>query len=122
MLDRVSRSGANRTILVRTDTEREQLKKVLGTEIVFTLGEAKGLEFDTVLLWKFGGDPSSSDVWDVILKKSARRVHEARIRHEINSLYVGITRARRDLIVFDGAEHSSIWEGAWHRRAGFRDR
>ena len=110
MLDRVSRSGANRTILVRTDTEREQLKKVLGTEIVFTLGEAKGLEFDTVLLWKFGGDPSSSDVWDVILKKSARRVHEARIRHEINSLYVGITRARRDLIVFDGAEHSSIWK------------
>ncbi len=110
MLDRVSRSGANRTILVRNDAVRDQLKKVLKTEIVFTLSEAKGLEFDTVLLWKFGGDRSSSDVWDVILKKSARRVHEARIRHEINSLYVGITRARRDLIVFDGAEHSSIWK------------
>ena len=63
-----------------------------------------------MLLWKFSGDPSSSDVWDVILKKSARRVHDARIRHEINSLYVGITRARRDLIVFDGVEPSSIWK------------
>ena len=110
LLDRVQLSGANRTILVRTDTERERLKKALGTEIVFTLSEAKGLEFDTVLLWKFSGAPSSSDVWDVILKKSARRVHDARIRHEINSLYVGITRARRDLIVFDGAEPSSIWK------------
>lgn len=110
LLDRVRLSGANRTILVRTDTERERVKKALGTEIVFTLGEAKGLEFDTVLLWKFSGDPSSSDVWDVILKKSNRRVHDARIRHEINSLYVGITRARRDLIVFDGAEPSSIWK------------
>ena len=112
MLESVKQAGANRTILVRSEEERERLKKILETEIVFTINEAKGLEFATVLLWKFGSDSSSSDVWDVILKKSARRVHQARIKHEINLLYVGITRARRDLIVFDGMQPSSIWRDA----------
>jgi len=110
MLEILRAAGARRTILVRTEKEKKRLQKLLGTELVFTIAEAKGLELDTVVLWKFCEDELSEDVWKIILDMSKRSVHEAKIRHEINILYVGITRSLNDLIVYDGKEPSLIWE------------
>lgn len=110
MLDILRVSGARRTILVRSDEEKKTLKERLGTELVFTIEEAKGLEFETVVLWKFCADSFSEDVWKVTLDLSARRVHQAHIRHEINLLYVGITRSQRDLLIYDGPLASVIWQ------------
>ncbi len=110
MLDLLKTAGAKRTILVRTDPEKEKLKKHLGTELVFTIKEAKGLEFDTVVLWKFCREQTAEDVWKVTLDMSDRNIHEATIKHEINLLYVGITRSQKDLIVYDGKTPSVIWE------------
>ncbi|MDQ1352232.1 MAG: hypothetical protein QG657_2538 [Acidobacteriota bacterium] len=112
MLEILKAAGVERTILVRTDAEKEFLQNILGTELIFTIKEAKGLEFDTVVLWKFCDDPSSGseDVWRATLELSDRNVHEARIKHEINLLYVGITRCQKDLIVYDGVSPSLIWE------------
>jgi len=112
MLEILKAAGADRTILVRTDAEKESLQNILGTELIFTIKEAKGLEFDTVVLWKFCDDPSSEfeDVWKATLELNDRNVHEARIRHEISLLYVGITRCQKDLIVYDGVSPSLIWE------------
>jgi tetratricopeptide (TPR) repeat protein len=110
MLEIIRVAGAKRTLLVRTETEKERLKKILETELVFTMTEAKGLEFDTVVLWKFCDDQLVKDVWRVILDITRRAVHEAKIRHEINLLYVGITRSRKDLIIYDGEQPSFIWE------------
>ncbi len=110
MLEILKMAGAKRTILVRTETEKKRLKRLLETELVFTMGEAKGLEFDTVVLWKFCDDQFSKDVWKVILDMSKRSIHEAKIKHEINLLYVGITRSQKDLIIYDGKEPSLIWE------------
>ncbi len=110
MLEIIGVAGAKRTLLVRNETEKERLKKILETELVFTMTEAKGLEFDTVVLWKFCDDQLVKDVWKVIADVSRRAVHEAKIRHEINLLYVGITRSRKDLIIYDGERPSFIWE------------
>jgi tetratricopeptide (TPR) repeat protein len=110
MIEILRAAGARRTILVRTEKEKKRLQKLLGTELVFTIAEAKGLEFDTVVLWKFCEDELVEDVWKIILDMSKRSVHEAKIRHEINILYVGITRSLNDLIVYDGKEPSLIWE------------
>jgi len=110
MLEILRIPGARRTILVRSDEEKEILKERLGTELVFTINEAKGLEFETVVLWKFCADPTSQDVWKVTLDLSARRVHQAHIRHEINLLYVGITRPQHDLLIYDGPQPSVIWQ------------
>ena len=112
MLEILKAAGPDRTILVRTDAEKESLQNILGTELIFTIKEAKGLEFDTVVLWKFCDDPASEfeDVWKATLELTDRNVHEARIRHEINLLYVGITRCQKDLIVYDGVSPSLIWE------------
>lgn len=109
MLDVLKAAGARRTILVRTEDERRRLRDRLATELVFTIGEAKGLEFDTVVLWKFCADRLHEDVWKVVLDLSRRSVHEASIRREINLLYVGVTRSRTNLIVYDGERPSVIW-------------
>ncbi|NIM11084.1 MAG: UvrD-helicase domain-containing protein [Candidatus Aminicenantes bacterium] len=112
MLGILNAAGAERTILTRTETEKETLKKHLGTELVFTIKEAKGLEFDTVVLWKFCDDlaSESEDVWKATLDLTGRNIHKARIRHEISLLYVGVTRCQKDLIVYDGKKPSVIWE------------
>lgn len=110
MLEILKVAGAKRTIIVRTRTEKNRLKRLLETELVFTMAEAKGLEFDTVVLWKFCDDQFSKDVWKVILDMSKRSTHEAKIKHEINLLYVGITRSQKDLIIYDGEKPSFIWE------------
>ena len=110
MLDLMRIAGARRTILVRSEGEKSRLQKTLETELVFTINEAKGLEFETVVLWKFCESARQDDVWKSILDLSRKNVHEAWIRHEINLLYVGITRSQRDLIVYDGGAPSPIWE------------
>ena len=110
MLESLKLTGARKTILVRHAHEKERLQKLLGTELVFTIYEAKGLEFDTVLLWKFASDLTTLDVWKAILEKSNLDVHQAKIRHEVNLLYVAITRAQKDLLIYDGKQPSLIWE------------
>ncbi len=104
--------AADQTILTRTTDERDLLRQTLKTERIFTIREAKGLEFHTVVLWKFCSDPTLQTLWRQILQgdpESLRRLHHAYIQHEINLLYVGITRARHDLIVYDGPEGAPIW-------------
>jgi len=112
ILEILKNAGAQRTILTRRDEEKETLKKRLGTELVFTIKEAKGLEFDAVVLWKFCADPFSEDIWKATLDIGARKIHEAHIRHEIDLLYVGITRSRQDLLIYDGPTPSRIWQSA----------
>ncbi len=115
MLEILRAAGARRTILVRTEREKKRLRRLLETELVFTIAEAKGLEFDTVVLWKFCEDELVKDVWKIILDLSKRSIHEAKIRHEINLLYVGITRSQNDLIVYDGKNPSLVWENPQFR-------
>ena len=109
ILDSLQMKGAGRIILVRDVHEQKKLKNTLGTELIFTISEAKGLEFDTVLLWNFSSDKKSEDIWRRI-KDSHHldRSHYPRIKHEISLLYVAITRARNTLIIFDESGH--VWD------------
>lgn len=109
LLDMLSKTGADRIILTRSNAERDRLKEALHTELVFTIQEAKGLEFKTVLLWKFCGETGTGDLWKKMLDLDTARIHEALIRNEINLLYVGITRAQQTLILYDGPQASAIW-------------
>ena len=109
-LNNIRKTGARKTILVRSERDKNQLQKLLETELIFTISEAKGLEFETVLLWKFTNDKTTRDIWKSILDESRKEIHDAKIRHEINLLYVAITRAEKDLIIYDGPFPSGIWK------------
>jgi tetratricopeptide (TPR) repeat protein len=118
LLEQIRLAGADRMILTRSEGERDRLKKELDTELVMTIREAKGLEFSSVLLWKFA--EGAEEIWSAILRVEAGRLREARLRHEINLLYVGVTRARHSLVVYDGAVPSRLWESEALREHFFR--
>jgi ATP-dependent exoDNAse (exonuclease V) beta subunit len=82
-----------------------------------TLYEAKGLEFSDVLLYDFFNDsPTSTADWRVILNRvesgdrndvAAPRFDELRhtgVCSELKFLYVGLTRARNQLWIWDSSD------------------
>ena len=110
MLQAMKQAGASQVVLVRTPAERDRLRAALATELVFTINDAKGLEFDGVLLWRFAESEGSAARW----RRIAREHHlgeseRPRIRHELNLLYVAVTRARNTLVVWDGTEAGPVW-------------
>ena len=110
LLGTIRLSGAGQAVLVRTSAERDRLRAALDTEFVFTINEAKGLEFDAVLLWRFADDEGSSATWRRIAEERDRGERDRpHIRHEINLLYVAVTRARNTLLIWDGPRAAAIW-------------
>ncbi|RPD59349.1 hypothetical protein L226DRAFT_576154 [Lentinus tigrinus ALCF2SS1-7] len=121
--------GAQQCILVRNDTAREKLRSQVGREIglIFTIYEAKGLEFNDVLLYNFFED-STADVsqWRVVLNALPPREHVPapsfdEIRHniicrELKFLYVAITRARKNLWIADSSAKGEPMRTVWNHK------
>lgn len=101
---------AGRIVIVRTREEKDHLSAELGSELVFTIHEAKGLEFDTVLLWRFLAAPETVGLWRQVLSRGAVEIeHEPHVRQELSLLYVALTRARNGLVLYEGREASPVW-------------
>jgi len=110
MLAALRGAGAGRIVLTRDAARRDELKKALATELVFTVQDAKGLEFDAALLWECGADADSAALWRRVgAQRALEPEHAPRMRHELNLLYVAVTRARNTLVVFDGEEAADVW-------------
>nr|KAF6421423.1 hypothetical protein HJG59_018697 [Molossus molossus] len=123
--------GAHQVILVANEMAKEKIPEELELALVLTVYEAKGLEFDDVLLYNFFTDseaykewkiissftPSSSDcredngpLIDVPLEKPSSSQGRSSmvnpemyklLNGELKQLYTAITRARANLWIFD---------------------
>ncbi|XP_006869247.1 PREDICTED: TPR and ankyrin repeat-containing protein 1 [Chrysochloris asiatica] len=123
--------GAHQVILVANEMAKEKIPEELGLALVLTVYEAKGLEFDDVLLYNFFTDseaykewkiissftPSSPDyreenqpLIDVPLEKQSSLKGRSLMLNpemykllngELKQLYTAITRARVNLWIFD---------------------
>lgn len=90
-------------ILVRTKEDKDRFSHL---KFVFTIEEAKGLEFDTVFLVEFF--TVRQNLWTKVLsKQSIKDTEKVELRLELNLLYVAITRARRVLNIWE--EHPSVF-------------
>ncbi|KAG8929887.1 hypothetical protein FRC02_004920 [Tulasnella sp. 418] len=107
--------GAEQVILVRNEEVQKQLQAQIGDlPLVLTLYESKGLEFNDVLLYNFFLDsPASASDWRVILNCIHNRsssapvfdeLRHAAIQTELKFLYVGLTRARDRVWIWDSSE------------------
>ncbi len=92
-------------ILVRTEVDQEKFKKELDTSFVFTIEEAKGLEFDTVFLVEFF--KPTEKLWKKVMRGGyIKEKEKPLLQLELNLLYVAITRASRILNIWE----SKPWE------------
>ncbi|MGE5707709.1 MAG: UvrD-helicase domain-containing protein, partial [Bacteroidota bacterium] len=102
----LSEIDARQAVLVRTEAEREQLKVRTNSPFIFTIEEAKGLEFDGVLVWDFFR--GEKNLWRKALRSRLSPKERPVLRYELNLLYVAITRPRRRLRFFD--PDPFLWE------------
>lgn len=103
--------GAEQVILVRDDEAKRAVMQTSGVRaLVLTVLEAKGMEFTDCLVYNFfKSSPFKSNDWRVIYdvinsleKYPDFDVHRhASLCVELKLLYVLLTRARQNLIIFD---------------------
>jgi tetratricopeptide (TPR) repeat protein len=106
--------GPRCAILVLDETEALRLSAALDTTRIFHVRDAKGLEFETVVLWKLLA--SANGVVDRFVRSSHNASlfsRDTRLKQFLQHLYVAVTRARRNLAIFDGAEKHPFW-GNFH--------
>ncbi|KAG2034294.1 hypothetical protein BDR03DRAFT_1093813 [Suillus americanus] len=117
--------GAHQCILVRNEAGVKKLRDIVGEiGIIMTLHESKGLEFDDVLLYNFFGDSAvDASRWRVVLngvqdQRYAPDFYRDETRYaaicsELKHLYVGITRARKNVWIFDTSNKSDAMRIFW---------
>ncbi|XP_004857941.1 TPR and ankyrin repeat-containing protein 1 isoform X1 [Heterocephalus glaber] len=122
--------GAHQVILVANEMAKEKIPEELGLALVLTVYEAKGLEFDDVLLYNFFTDSEAYKEWKIIssfipssfdsrvgnwplvevpLEKPSSQARSLTVNPEmykllngeLKQLYTAITRARVNLWIFD---------------------
>ncbi|XP_062986061.1 TPR and ankyrin repeat-containing protein 1 isoform X2 [Elgaria multicarinata webbii] len=122
--------GAHQVILVANEMAKEKIPEELSLALVLTIYEAKGLEFDDVLLYNFFTDSEAYKEWKIIssftplsfLPEENKLIIEIPLEKEVDpqgklpvlnqemykmlngelkQLYTAITRARVNLWIFD---------------------
>ncbi|TXG56681.1 hypothetical protein EZV62_017994 [Acer yangbiense] len=116
--------GAQQVILVRDDCARKEISNHVGKQaLVLTILECKGLEFQDVLLYNFFGSSTLKNKWRVIYEymkeqdlldsnsprcfPSFDEAKHSILCSELKQLYVGITRTRQRLWIWENMEEFS---------------
>ncbi|KAK0573500.1 hypothetical protein LWI29_008983 [Acer saccharum] len=116
--------GAQQVILVRDDCARKEISNHVGKQaLVLTILECKGLEFQDVLLYNFFSSSTLKDKWRVIYEymkeqdlldsnsprffPSFDEAKHSILCSELKQLYVGITRTRQRLWIWENMEELS---------------
>jgi len=112
-----ARFGAQQAIIVRTpDRKEEVLANHIEEGIVLTVYEAKGLEFDDVLVYNFWEDSDLQKDWRVTYKFMKSRGgptpqfpefdpdRHSLLSNELRNLYVAVTRSKQRLIFVDESD------------------
>jgi hypothetical protein len=101
--------GADLVVLVREQSRKAAMPELLQHCLVMTVWEAKGLEFDTVVIFDFfidaQGDWSCLDDGRHSPSPDFRVEANALLCCELKQLYVAVTRAKRNIFFFDEAQH-----------------
>ena len=88
----------NATIIVSDDGERKNLSEISGIKHrIFTVEEIKGLEYRDVICYNL----ISKNLWAWKRILSGNVKQDQRYRKYFNLFYVGITRARKNLIIME---------------------
>ncbi|WP_353279746.1 ankyrin repeat domain-containing protein [Wolbachia endosymbiont (group B) of Xanthorhoe designata] len=121
--------SVNCAVLVLDDESKEDARKLFDTPLVFNIHEAKGLEFENVILYKFISCKAYNEIWNIAcpnksegeIENTINRIRDSYNEREVNTsrnkdkkdkslekykfymnaLYVGVTRAVDSVYIID---------------------
>lgn len=115
-LDQKIRQSTQFAVLVMRDEDKAEARKHFGTPLLFSIHEAKGLEYENIVLYRFVSDhrpqfteiAEGVDKWE--LETDTLEYRRAKDKGDksmevykffINALYVALTRAIRNIYVIE---------------------
>lgn len=111
-----TRRSTRFAVLVLRDEDKAEAKKQFDTPLIFSVHEAKGLEYDSIVLFRFISDNRApfGDIADGVTPAdlTADELHYSRARDKndksleiykfyVNALYVALTRAIRNVYLIE---------------------
>ncbi|GAP72899.1 UvrD-helicase domain-containing protein [Candidatus Symbiothrix dinenymphae] len=123
-LNRRTQNSTKFAVIVPTNQQKAQASRFFKTPLIFSVQEAKGLEYENVILTDFVST-HEAEFREIIagvtaedLKQDALRYNRAADKHDkdaeiykfyINSFYVAITRAVKNIYIFEQrADHPAL--------------
>ena len=115
-LDQKVRFSTQFAVLVMRDEDKAEARKHFATPLLFSIHEAKGLEYENIILYRFVSDHRSefNEIVDGVSKSSlaAETLDYRRARDKtdkslevykffVNALYVALTRATKNLFILE---------------------
>lgn len=111
LTNRPAEFGAEQVVLVRDEKNKEQLHETLGNSVlILTILQAKGMEFNDVILWDFfsrSSYPTALRYWRQLISddQSSFDTHKhGGICSDLKHLYVAATRARIRFFLIESSE------------------
>ncbi|MDR1939905.1 MAG: AAA family ATPase [Clostridiales bacterium] len=95
----------NYTVIVSGAREKEALRKILKKQEILTVAEAKGLERETVVLYRVLSD--NIDKWKALERSAVNRKQadeNSVYRYYFNLFYVGVSRAKSHIYIAEERE------------------
>jgi len=116
-LDKRTRESVQFAVLVLRDEDKSEARRIFRTPLVFSVHEAKGLEYPNIILYRFisGQRQAYAEICDGVssadLQNDSLEYRRAKDKHDrslelwkfyVNALYVAITRAVEQLFIIEG--------------------
>lgn len=124
-LDRQIRQSTRFAVLVMRDEDKAQARKHFSTPLLFSIHEAKGLEYENIVLYRFVSDHRAefAEIVEGVRKEDLageeldyRRAKDKSdksleiYKFFVNALYVALTRAIRNLYLIESDTHHPLFD------------
>ncbi|MDF1760142.1 MAG: DUF2075 domain-containing protein [Coxiellaceae bacterium] len=104
-------SSANTAIICHAK-DQDMIRKKLGTDLVFTVEEIKGLGFQTVILWELISTKQAIRLNELFDKGKVQRddisADDKQLITALNNIYTALTRAEIQIILMQSGSHPAI--------------
>ena len=109
VIEAVKDFGPRCAIITGTAKQAKRISQLIGSERVFDISSSKGLEFHSCLLWDVLDKDLS--IWKELLNSESKLKENAQARRAISYAYVGVTRAQKNLAIFESHEQAqACWQ------------
>ena len=115
-LDQRIRQSTHFAVLVMRDEDKDEARKHFRTPLLFSVHEAKGLEYESIVLYRFvsgnrtvfaditdGVEPADLEAAELDYRRARDKTDKSLELHKffVNALYVALTRAVRNLYLIE---------------------